>query len=74
MAKDKANSSDKQGANVIGMTICPVDKCGQRAVKDAFCNEHFTWFKEGLINRRGERPKDFDKKYQAFLIRHKKAA
>ena len=30
------------------------------------------WFKAGLVNRRGEKPSDFDKKYQAFLRKQAK--
>ncbi len=48
---------------------CPVEACGKTAKKMHFCEEHFTWFKEGLVNKRGERPSDFDKKYQAYLRR-----
>jgi hypothetical protein len=32
------------------------------------------WFKEGLVNKKGQKPTDFDKKYQAFMHRTKKAA
>jgi hypothetical protein len=32
------------------------------------------WFKEGLVNKKGQKPTDFDKKFQAFQMRHKKAA
>jgi len=81
MAKDKskaANQPQNQHAsdnNVVQLpTRCPVDKCGKKPYKSSFCEEHFTWFKEGLINRKGERPRDFDKKYQAFLKRQKQAA
>lgn len=72
-----AKPSDKKenaGAAVLGLTVCPVEKCGKKASRMEFCNEHFVWFKEGLVARNGEKPKDFDKKYQAFLHRHKKAA
>jgi hypothetical protein len=44
---------------------CPV--CKGKTHRAGFCNEHFMWFKEGLVNRKGEKPKDFDKKYQNFL-------
>ena len=46
---------------------CPVDGCGKSQAKLNFCSEHFVWFKEGLINKRGEKPRDFDKKYQNYL-------
>lgn len=74
MAKDKKQGGGEATANVVAMSMCPVEKCGKRASRAEFCEEHFGWFKEGLINRGGEKPKDFDKKYQAYLTRTKKAA
>lgn len=71
---DKKNSGPNSPANnVITLSMCPVEKCGKKASRAEFCDEHFGWFKEGLVSRKGEKPKDFDKKYQAFL-RHKKVA
>jgi len=59
--------------NVIEMPkACPV--CGGKAHRAGFCNEHFLWFKEGLVNRKGEKPKDFDKKYQHFMRKQQQAA
>lgn len=51
---------------------CPVADCKKGVQRMHFCNEHFTWYKEGLINKHGVRPTDFDKKYQQFM--RKKAA
>jgi hypothetical protein len=53
---------------------CCAEKCAKKADKLGFCAEHFTWFKEGLVNKKGERPPDFDKKYQAYMQRIKKSA
>ena len=69
MAKD----NKAQGNNVVAMP----DRCGAEGCKSAvqrmhFCNEHFAWYKEGLINKKGQRPTDFDRKHQEFL--RKKAA
>lgn len=75
MAKDsKAPAAPAAGGNVVSLSMCPVEKCGKKASRSEFCEEHFAWFKEGLIARNGAKPKDFDKKYQAFLMRHKKAS
>lgn len=72
MSKDKKPSPND---NVLQMpTNCCVEKCGKKNARLNFCEEHFTWFKEGLISKKGERPTDFDKKYQAYLMRTKKAA
>ncbi|MBX7232148.1 MAG: hypothetical protein K1X29_08705 [Bdellovibrionales bacterium] len=75
MAKDNkagTNPNSKPTAEVA--TVCPVEKCGKKATRMEFCDEHFNWFKEGMISRKGEKPKDFDKKYQAYLSRQKKAS
>ena len=51
---------------------CVAEGCKAGQKKLTYCDEHFVWFKEGLINKKGERPNDFDKKYQQFM--RKKAA
>ena len=54
--------------NVVAfLARCPVENCCHKAERSAFCNEHFHWFKQGLVNRKGEKPKDFDRKYQAYI-------
>lgn len=72
MAKGNSGAANN---NVVSMpaTNCVVDKCGKKAERMGFCKEHFDWFKEGLINKKGERPSDFDKKYQAYMSRKKAA-
>lgn len=51
---------------------CPAESCGKPAQRMHFCSEHFEWFKAGLVNKMGQKPSDFDKKYQAYT--RKKAA
>lgn len=61
--------------NVLGLpSRCPVEGCGKKADRAEFCHEHFAWYKEGLVNKKGTKPRDFDKKFQDFLRRNKKAA
>lgn len=76
MAKDqKAPAANNGGGTVTQMpTACCVEKCTTKALKMNFCPEHYMWFKEGLVNKQGKRPTDFDKKYQAYMMRSKKAA
>jgi len=75
MAEKKgAPKSESSPSNVVSMEKCPVEKCGKKSTRLNFCEEHFVWFKEGLVNRIGQKPKDFDKKYQAYINRHKTAA
>ena len=79
MAKDSGKPEGKKAAqgppgNVVHLpTRCPAEGCGKKPQRAGFCSDHFTWFKEGLISRSGEKAKDFDKKYQAYLRRQKAA-
>jgi hypothetical protein len=57
---------------VVALGQCKSEKCSKKEERMGFCSEHYAWFKAGLINRAGQRPPDFDKKYQAFT--HKKKA
>ncbi len=60
--------------NVVQLpSACPVEACGKKPKRSSFCAEHFEWFKEGLISRKGQKPKDFDKKFQAFMTKKKAA-
>lgn len=75
MSKDKGAKDaggGGGGGNVVSMNCC-VDKCGKKVDRMGFCTEHFGWFKEGLVNRAGQKPSDFDKKYQAFMTKKKVA-
>lgn len=65
----------KEESNVVALpTTCCVEKCTKKGDRLNFCSEHFVWFKEGLVNKKGQKPLDFDKKWQAFSLRTKKAA
>ncbi len=64
MAKEKKN----QKSNVLQMSSgCRAQWCSAKPTRADFCSEHYHWFKAGLVTKDGEKPKDFDKKYQAFL-------
>ncbi len=54
-------------------TACKADGCKKKAEKMDFCSEHYDWFKWGLITKNGQKPIDFEKKYQSYM-KHKKAA
>ncbi len=74
MAKKEANSgANNNNVVAMGPSHCCVDKCGKKIDRMNFCSEHFLWFKEGLINKKGERPPDFDKKFQSYMSRKKVA-
>lgn len=54
------------GANVIPLSKCTAEGCSKRSDLMNLCNEHYDWFKFGLITKEGKRPSDFDKKFQAY--------
>ena len=70
MSKDKKPAAPQGGASTA--EYCPTEGCKKPAERMHFCQEHFGWYKEGLINKKGLRPTDFDKKYQNYM--RKKAA
>jgi len=73
--KEGAGGAPAAGGNVVQMpTACCVEKCGKKIERMNFCGEHYTWFKEGLVSKTGQKPSDFDKKYQANITRKKPAA
>ena len=67
MANDKGGAKD----NGAVTATCCVEKCGKKADRLNFCPEHYGWFKESLVSKKGQRPSDFDKKYQAYMMRKK---
>ncbi len=69
MAKDQ-----KDNVVQLSSAVCCVEKCGKKGDRMNFCPEHYLWFKEGLVNKKGQRPLDFDKKYQAFMMKTGKKA
>ena len=65
-------SSNGGGSNVLPLSRCSAESCSKKSEIMNFCNEHYAWFKFGLVNKEGKRPSDFDKKYTAYM--KKKAA
>ncbi len=67
---------DKQVPNNViplGPTKCTAEGCSKKPVKASFCDEHFEWFKAGLITKEGAKAADFEKKHYHFM-RSKKVA
>jgi hypothetical protein len=72
-----APSPEKQmPSNVIplGSNKCTGEGCSKKPSRAGFCEEHYEWFKEGLLTMEGYRAKDFDKKYHAWMRRKQKVA
>lgn len=73
--KKPTQQNSQQPGNVSSLPVrCPVPDCGKKIVRAHFCEQHFDWFKEGLVTKTGQFAKDFDQKYQSYLRRQKKAA
>jgi hypothetical protein len=74
MAEDK--KIEKQvPTNVVslGPTKCIAEGCAKKPAKASFCDEHFDWFKAGLITKEGAKAADFEKKHYNYT-RTKKVA
>lgn len=80
MAENKSKTApapEKQApSNVVSLTAhkCTAEDCKKNPERAGFCGEHYMWFKEGLLTLEGYRAKDFDKKFNNFMNRAKKAA
>ncbi|MEC9282868.1 MAG: hypothetical protein VX642_09160 [Bdellovibrionota bacterium] len=66
----------QQGSNVISINFnqCLYSECGSKPKRANFCNEHYEWFKFGLVTKNGEKAKDFDKKMMSYENFQKKKA
>lgn len=53
---------------------CKGEACSKKDSRFGFCDEHYMWYKEGLINKHGQKVLDFDKKMQALERRKVKSA
>lgn len=75
-AAQKPAAASHGGNNVVSLVVdrCKVEGCKSKSTKAGFCEEHYHWFKEGLVTVDGHFAKDFDKKYQQFMKLKKKVA
>ena len=64
--------SSNPGAAAVPLSKCCAEGCGKKTDILTFCNEHYDWFKFGLITKAGKRPSDFDKKWTAYQSHGKK--
>ena len=73
--KDK-KQENKHVNNIVAFPPASVHcvACSKKKVKAQFCEEHFLWFKEGLIDKKGHKPKDFQQKHALYLKKQAKVA
>ena len=64
-------NAPKKESNVISLadSKCVAEGCKHKSARAGFCNEHYTWFKEGLLTIEGYHAKDFDKKHALYMAR-----
>lgn len=73
MSKKELRAQSAAATNVTSLdSKCIAETCKAKSTRLNFCDEHFQWFKEGLVSKTGQRPTDFDKKYVNYM--KKKAA
>ena len=78
--KNDKQSNQKVQTQVPGKVVsmddyrCKAEGCKSKSSKAGFCEEHFAWFKAGLITKDGARAQDFEKKYYHYMASQKKAA
>jgi hypothetical protein len=65
--KLKHQEGKAEGGNVVVLSKCSAEGCGKKTDRLTFCTEHYDWFKWGLLTKEGQRPSDFDKKYQSYM-------
>lgn len=69
--KNNPSPEKQMPSNVISLSAakCCAESCKSKPSRAGFCEEHYMWFKEGLLTMEGYKAKDFDKKYHAMLRR-----
>lgn len=76
----KAPQNSKVQTQVPGKVIsmddyrCHAEGCKSKSSRAGFCEEHFAWFKAGLITKEGAKAQDFEKKYYQYMAAQKKVA
>ena len=47
----------------VGVDACKGQGCKKPQARCSFCDQHYEWFKFGLVNKEGKHVPDFDKKF-----------
>ena len=62
MGKDK-----KPQITTSTFELCKCAGCKKTEARFTFCDEHYEWFKFGLIAKTGQKVSDFDKKFDHYM-------
>ena len=71
-AKPAAPAPTKGKKHEVVAGHCAAQGCKKEDKRFSFCDEHYEWFKFGLVKKTGEMAPDFDKKYEHFLAFQRK--
>jgi hypothetical protein len=52
---------------VSGDELCKCSGCKKAEARFTFCEEHYEWFKFGLISKKGQKVSDFDRKWDHYI-------
>ncbi len=70
MSNEKPQTKKENNVIDLSLNRCKAEGCKKKPSKADFCEEHYEWFKAGLITKDGSLAKDFDKKHQQWVARH----
>ena len=60
------SKSKKIETAIEGVDSCKCAGCKKHQARFSFCDDHYEWFKFGLITKEGKKVMDFDKKLSHF--------
>ncbi len=72
MAKEQKMTNTNSESGGVVLKKCCYSECRAKEVRAGFCDEHYSWFKAGVLTKDGLKPRDFDKKY--LSMKRRKAA
>ena len=61
------SKAKKTEVTVVAEDRCKAEACKSAQERFTFCDQHYEWFKFGLITKTGKKVSDFEKKYGHFV-------
>ncbi len=72
--KVQAPKNQQQAPQAVERSHCKADGCKKGVEKFGFCMEHYDWYMSGLLRGDGQKPIDFEQKYQQYMARRTRKA
>jgi hypothetical protein len=66
------SKAKKVDTTVVAEERCKSEGCKHAQARFTFCDEHYEWFKFGLITKVGKKVSDFEKKYTHYTAHFSK--